>query len=264
MEVAESCFQYIPQELVDILALYLNYTEFSIISQFFNLDTNYKLLLMTKYPPFYNLVTELSKIDVKYRDYNFRHGYDLMCRIELCYHMKRTGFGMSESTLVNLVYDEDGEQFPADAMQDEDGDIYDFISTCYELELHDEELLEMSSMYDEYTRTEDRMKYIKYFPNIPGGDESFMITTNDNIDMTIPELIKNYNTEKGPMKNIIWCLYRIFFELLKDPKKITKHKDAIMAIQIRGFYKGYYKYQESLDHITMYSYIVDFMDKYND
>ena len=52
MEVLDNYLSFVPSELLDIISLYLNYTESVILLKFSGKTINYEYLLREKYPAF--------------------------------------------------------------------------------------------------------------------------------------------------------------------------------------------------------------------
>lgn len=247
-----SYFQLLPSELIDEIALYLDYTELSIIEEIFNIRTEYKRLVREKYPAFHEIITFLINNDVKYRDYSWRRGYDLINMVEkyINYEMyiRVSGVALKNNLRTNNVDN--------------------FISSSYEALEQFDDMTEILTLYEAMTSQEsfNYKDYIRYFPNISGIDICLLnigFTYMDN--MSLDYIIKKYESNMADNYggnisefSLIQPLCIIFLYILRHPDSVSEYKNKILNIKISNI-KGRVSIR-IIDHRLLHKYMIDFIN----
>ena len=76
-------FDYIPQDLINVIAEYLDYNKLIILEQFYAIKIDYQKLVKEKYPGFHKMLVFLKKSNANYSDYSWKRGYDLISRMDI-------------------------------------------------------------------------------------------------------------------------------------------------------------------------------------
>ena len=235
----------IPNELINNICIYLDYTQATIIEMEFNIDINYGYLLYIKYPAFYKILKILQLKDIKYKEYPYREPYDVINLVEkiLKYDNMYISINGLRSENINdfkqTIYD--GEYVYKYAKNINMKDIDDIL-TSYNV------LVKQNNIYSKYQR---------YFPDIEGGENLFFDVAQEFYPevINIKCLIFEYESDKFktiPLPLIV--LYQIYLYILVKNDIDEEDRKALLSL-LRTYNNSPIKNNEKI----MLMYIKDFI-----
>lgn len=242
-KIMSNYFEFIPPELLNVILLNLNYTESSLLDEMYNLKLDYKILLIDKYPGYYQIVKTVKEKDFKYRNYNYENAYDEIIQFEI--YLKE----VNNIDLRNYLQDITEET------------INKFIQLCFSgltrVPIKIEGILtDYSIITEPSSRTINFYKYKRMFPNIHNL-ENYL---NSAIDEYSEELdtVSNIYLEEYSVYNKAVQLVIIYLAILEKPELIDRYKDYILNLRVMT--------NDNLliddDHFVLYSYIKNYIKNY--
>ena len=240
-----SYFDCIPDDLLNLISLYISHNELIELENTFNLKINYQYLLSHKYPAFFNIINTLRNNDERYSNYSFKQGYELINLIEMLIEHKQYEPRFSKINLSTSNVDEFHRLIIDEAL--DIGNIIDLLS-AYTL-ISDRS--EKSKLY----------KYRKYFPNIESSDQIFLSTIDDYMrynNVTMDKLINSYNGKSLCDYQI--TLYRIFLHILMNKSLIKDYGIKIINLKIlqNELAPNKHYYNQLITH----QYIINYINKF--
>ena len=238
----------LPQELINTISSYLDYTEISILEQEFGSRINYQLLLTENYPALSKILKLLKEKDIKWKDYPYSKAYDSITLMD-----KYLRFRMKRGILHNENINTRTNSIP---------DFIDLISSFHTI------ISDINNMVSSYyilveEIKKDLIKYKILFPNIKNGDviinEAYEDYWNFNsLDNMIESF--NYFIRENDIYSII-LLYIIFIYILEHLDTLDEYKDKIIKIDVtqKSSKKIVYYDDQFFSAEIVYQHIIEFI-----
>ena len=251
----DTYLELLPQELINIISSYLDYTEVSILEQEFGLKVNYQLLVYTNHPAFGKILKLLKEKDIKWKDYPYSKAYDLMNLIE-----KYVRFEIEDSTVRPNIKRgiEEGEYLRTD-------NISNFINFILDAYLMIGDMDDVISSYFMLTEKKgnDLRRYKILFPNITDGETIINSAYADYPYFnSLDETIVHFNESKGQTDlDPLVALYIIFIYVLDHLDTLDEYKDKIIKIDpSQKVTDNFVPYNERFLSIKIvYQHIIEFI-----
>ena len=246
--------EILPSELINIIALYLNYNEIKLKLENFSID--YRYLLSENYPAFYKIIYHLKNNDTVNKKYDYEEGYNLMNLVETLISHKKSSF--YDKLILNT----------------RTNDIDKFISIFYNYNIYFPSIEEIISSYSMLTEKSDMshlFKYRKYFPNIATVNDDFYYACRDYIyyeQTSLQNLISSYSDlidNDAHESRKILC--RIFLSILENKELIKEYKDKIINLEVNK-YIYIDEHRVKKDHIDIqneqiiHQYIINYLNEF--
>jgi len=234
--------QSLPDELINIIGLYIDYTATNILTNSLNIKINYKYLLRYQYPAFFKIIGLLALNDSKWVDYPWSMFYD-----DINMTIKIILYKMKSDTMwkVEYLYS---------------NNIKEFVSLYIKNNIKFDILDAYFILYRDYDPS--GTKYYKYrsnFPNIPNMEHIF-ISSIDNFDINIRlfDYIEDYTecTDFTDSSDALIILYFIYLYFLIRENIETRDIENIRGFKLLSKDNGEFDHNEMI----LYQYIMERVD----
>ena len=212
----------LPQELINVISLYLDYTETSILEQEFNFRVDYQLLLTERYPAFSKIIKSLKETDIKWKSYPYDRAYDLITLIE---------------NYIKFEI-EDSKTWPDINIGTHN--TIEFLEFIFDCNLMIGDMHNILSSYNILVEKKDEYlkKYKILFPNIKDKDIILNSVYEDHYrysysygDNYLDYIITHFNRSKGAATTQpLISLYIIFIYVVEHLDTLDQYKDKIFKI----------------------------------
>ena len=254
----DTYLELLPPELINVISLYLDYTEISILEQEFGSRINYQLLLTENYPAFSKIIKILKEKDIKWRNYPYDMAYDLITLTEKYIRFEIDDMKIHPDINREMRYWEADIDIRTD-------DISKFFASVKDTYLMIGDMSNILSSYSILTDKKEKelKKYKLLFPNIKDGDTILDGAYNEHsphnsLDMTIARF--NEYKDDNSIDPLIE-LYMIFIYVLEHLDTLDQYKDKIIKINpnqpVKERQVGYN--EQSLNIKIVYQHIIEFI-----
>ena len=252
----DNYLELLPQELINVISLYLDYTETSILEQEFKLLVNYQLLLYENYPAFSKIIKLLKENDIKWKNYPLDRAYGLITSIEKYIKFEIEGPQIRPGAAREIS---NGEDLRTD-------NISNFIS--FSIDVHSI-IADMDNIVSSYFMLTERkegdvIKHKVLFPDIRDGDVILNSAYEDYpyYYNSLDDMIERFDEFKDSTdSDSLIALYVIFIYVLDHLDTLDQYKDKIILINPNQTpKKGIVIYNEQFVNIKIvYQHIIQFI-----
>jgi len=234
-----SYFNNIPLDLINQICYNLTYTETLILREEFNFNLDYQYFFSNKYPGFYEIIKTVKNKTIRYRNYSYEEGYELIyLLLDYLEFLKNSDDYTFYNNLIKGIYTDDIENCYL-IVYDNDDNIKDIKNVKDIIASYN--MLENEYEYEYY-------KYRKYFPNMFNMDDIFIdICAEINLYETSDEqLLNDINSQTDD--RLTFYLSVLYILLLEYENKIPEWKILIKKLNMK-------KIKKKPINVIIYQYI---------
>ena len=253
----ENYLELLPQELINIISLYLDYTETSILEQEFRLLVNYQLLLYENYPAFSKIIKVLKENGIKWKNYPLDRAYGLITSVEKYIIFELTDSQIRPGVVLQIS---DGEDLRTDNISN----FISFFIDAYPMIADMDNIISSYFMLTE-KKEGDVIKHKVLFPDIRDGDAMLNSAYQDYpcYCNSLDTMIEHFNEFKDNTdSDSLIALYVIFIYVLDHLDTLDQYKDKIIKINPHQpvIYGTIVTYNEQFVNIKIvYQHIIQFI-----
>jgi hypothetical protein len=265
----------IPQELINILACYLEYNESIILIESIAIKVQFEYLLLEKYPAFYHILTLCKTHDRYYRNnYTYEQGYIFMEGFNKYITHKINNYEIEFKNINEHIfrYSEDSPEFYNEMNLDieriKDAINYKSVDKFFDifcLKILGDEFIdthnkytELADIYSLYLIIKNYLNnelyiYKRELPQIPYINKYFYEAIN-NYSNNLDSIIQQHSVRHIKNSRCMGNLCKILLYIIKNKDFTSETRNRIQNLENMGCFMEYMSWK------IMHQHILDYID----